>query len=72
MFLKIKDAMKESQNSTKTKYILLIHSPAELIFGIQQSHVIRKQPQCSSNKHRRGKILSSHTIPYTHATSQKI
>ena len=42
MFLKIKDATKESQNSTKIKYILLIHSLAELIFGIQQSYVDQK------------------------------
>ena len=31
----IKDAKKEFQYSTKMKNILLIHSPAELIFGIQ-------------------------------------
>ena len=43
MFLKIKDAVKESQHSTKIKYILLIHYPAELIFGIQQSHVDQKK-----------------------------
>ena len=42
MFLKIKDALKESQYSTKRKYILLTHSLAELIFGIQQSHVDQK------------------------------
>ena len=42
MCLKIKDAIKESQYSTKTKYILLIHSTAELNFGIQQSHVDQK------------------------------
>ena len=42
MFLKIKDAIKESQYSTKIKYILLIHSPAELIFEIQQSHMDQK------------------------------
>ena len=42
MFLKIKDVIKESHYSTKTKYVLLIHSPAELIFGIQQSHVDQK------------------------------
>ena len=38
MFLKIKGVIKESQNSTK-KHLLMIQSPAELIFGIQQSHV---------------------------------
>ena len=42
MFLKIKDAIKESQYSTKTKYILSIHFQEELIFGIQQSHVDQK------------------------------
>ena len=35
MFLRTKDAIKEYQNSTKIKYILLIHSPEELIFGLQ-------------------------------------
>ena len=39
MFLKTKDAIKESQSSTKTKYILLKQSPEELLFGIQQCHV---------------------------------
>ena len=43
MFVKTKDALKESQYSTKIKYILLIHSPAELIFGIQQSHLDLKK-----------------------------
>ena len=42
MFLKRKDAIIESQYSTKIKNILLIHSPAELIYGIQQSHVDQK------------------------------
>ena len=42
MFLKTKDAIKESQNSTKITFKSLIHSPAELIFGIQQSHVDQK------------------------------
>ena len=42
MFLKTKDAIKESQNSTKMKYILLIHSPEEFNVGIQQSHVDQK------------------------------
>ena len=42
MFLKTKDALKESLYSTKIKYILLIHSPEEFIFGIQQSHVDQK------------------------------
>ena len=42
MFLKLKDVIKESQYSTKTKYILLTHSPTELTFGIQQSHVDQK------------------------------
>ena len=34
MFSKTKDAIKESQYSTKTKYILLIHFHEVLIFGI--------------------------------------
>ena len=42
MFLETKDAIKESQYSTKIKYIILIHSPEEFIFGIQQSHVDQK------------------------------
>ena len=42
MFFKTKGAIKESQYSTKTKYILLIHSPEELIFGIQQSQADQK------------------------------
>ena len=42
VILKTKDATKESQYSTKIKYILLIHSPDELIFGIQQFHVDQK------------------------------
>ena len=37
-----KGCYKESQYSTKTKYILLIHSPEDFIFGIQQSHVDQK------------------------------
>ena len=42
MFLKIEDAIKESQYSIKKKYILLIHFPEEVIFGTQQSHVDQK------------------------------
>ena len=41
-FLKIKGVIKEPQNSTKIKYILLIHSPAELIFRLKQYHVDQK------------------------------
>ena len=41
-FLKTKDAIKESQYSTKTKYVLLKNSPEEFVFGIQQSHVDQK------------------------------
>ena len=41
-FLKIKDVTKESPNSIKIKYILLIHSQDEHIFGIQQYHVDQK------------------------------
>ena len=43
MFSKTNDAKRESQYSTKIKYILLIHSPAEFIFGIQQCHVDQKK-----------------------------
>ena len=42
MSSKTKDAIKESRYSTKIKYLLLIHSPKELIFGIHQSHVDQK------------------------------
>ena len=42
MFLKIKDALKESEYSVKLKYIWLIHFPEVLIFGIQQSHADEK------------------------------
>ena len=41
MFLKTNDA-KDSQYSTKLKYILSKHSHEELKFGIQQSHVDQK------------------------------
>ena len=41
MFLKTKDAMKESQYFTKVKYILLIHALKEFIL-IQQFHVEQK------------------------------
>ena len=37
-----KRCYKKSQYSTKIKYILMIHSPEKLIFGIQQSHVDQK------------------------------
>ena len=37
-FLKIKDVTKESPYSTKIKYILLIHSQNDYIFGTQQYH----------------------------------
>ena len=40
MFSKTKYAIKKSQSSTKIKYILLIHSLKELIFGIP--HVDQK------------------------------
>ena len=42
MFLKMKYDIKESQYSTKIKYILSMHSPAEPIFGKQQSHMDQK------------------------------
>ena len=41
-FLKITDVTKESQYSTKKKFILLIHSHDEHIFEIQQYHVDQK------------------------------
>ena len=41
-FLKINDVTKESQYSTKMKYILLIQSQDEHIFRIQQYHVDQK------------------------------
>ena len=41
-FLKINVVTKEYPYSTKTKYILLIHSQEEHIFGIPQSHVDQK------------------------------
>ena len=42
LFSKIKDAIRESQYSPKINYFLLMHSPAENIFGIQQSNVDQK------------------------------
>ena len=66
MFLKIKDAMKESQYSIKTKYILLIHFPEEPFFWVTAV------PRGSVNSHNvkqlipaEDKKLPSHTIPYT-------
>ena len=50
MILKTKDAIRESQSSTKTKYILLIHSPDEPIFGIQQSLVDQKKATMNSDE----------------------
>ena len=41
-FLKIKDVTKESPYSTKIKYILLVHSQDEQVFGTQQYHVDQK------------------------------
>ena len=41
-FLKIKNAIKVSQYSLKTKYNLLTNFHAELIFGIQPSHLDQK------------------------------
>ena len=40
--LKLNDVIEESHYSTKIRYILLIHSNEELIFGIQQSHMDQK------------------------------
>ena len=42
MFLKLEVTLKESQYSIKTKYVLWVHFPKELIFGIEQSHVDQK------------------------------
>ena len=41
-FLKINDVTYESKNSTKKKYLMLIHSQDDHIFGIQQYHVDQK------------------------------
>ena len=41
-FLKMKDVTKESPYPTKIKYILLIHSQDEHIFGTQQYHLDHK------------------------------
>ena len=41
-FLKKNDVIKETQYSTKIKYILLINFQEEFNFGIQQSHVEQK------------------------------
>ena len=41
MFLKIKNVLKESQNSMKMKYVLSIHCPEEQIFEMQSSIGIR-------------------------------
>ena len=49
-FLKIKDVTKESPYSTKIKYILLIHSQDEHIFGTQQYHVDQKIATTLFNK----------------------
>ena len=48
-FLKINVVTKEYPNSTKTKYILLIHFQDEHIFGIPQSHVDQKLATTSYN-----------------------
>ena len=42
MFLKTNDVIKDSQNSTKFKRILLIHFQEEHVFGIQQFYVDQK------------------------------
>ena len=56
-FLKIKNVIKESPYSTKIKYILLIHSQDEHIFGTRTMWIssmwIRKQPQRCTIKSRR-------------------
>ena len=45
LFLKINDVIKETQYSSKIKFILLINIQEELTFGIQQSHVDQKKQQ---------------------------
>ena len=42
-FLKIDDVTKKSQNTTKIKYVLLIHSHETHIVGIQLAHVVLKK-----------------------------
>ena len=69
MFPKVYDVIEESQYSTKMKYILLIHFQEELIFGIQQSYVDKKKPQCCTFKPRRKQILPTHTISNTNYKS---
>ena len=49
MFLEINVVTKESSNSTKIKYISLIHFQEEHIFGIPQSHVDPKIATTSYN-----------------------
>ena len=72
MFLKIKDVIKESQYSTKIKYISLIHFQEELIFEIQQSHVDQKTAKMLYIKPRRRQILPTHTISNTNATTKNV
>ena len=45
-FLKINDVPKESQISTKIKYILLIQSQEKLFLGYISTMWVRKEPQC--------------------------
>ena len=49
IILKINVVTKESQYSTKIKYILLIHFQDEHIFGIPQSHADPKIATTSYN-----------------------
>ena len=49
MFLKIRDAIKESLSFIKIKYILLTHFQDKHIFGIPQSHVDQKTATMSYN-----------------------
>ena len=76
MFLKTKDAITESQYSTKTKYVLLKHFPEyvllNLFLGYNSPMWIRKQPQCCTTKSRRRQILPTHTISNYNATIKKV
>ena len=52
-FLKIKDVKKESPYCTKIKYISLMYSQDEHIFGSSSTMWIRKEPQFCTIKPRR-------------------
>ena len=66
-----KICLKESPYSTKIKYISLMYSQDEHIFGRSSTMWIRKQPQLCTIKSRRKQILSINTIPNINATIKK-